>query len=288
MPKAPSLPNHIQQPGPDAPPFMAVPTQLVDLDLVLPVGVSLQVSLARALQARGFEGGYFRIRDMDMSEISYVIPALPHDQAHVAWYSAVRKPKMPGRILDAGIICGVQNDAAYFHCHGCLVDAIGTRAMGHLLPEACVPSQPARVIGHGFCDARFTRNFDPQTGFDLFTPVAVTTAPPDAEAQLIRLAPNTEISAALIEGCRTAGWDRASVQGIGSLIGAHFVDGRVFDSFATEFLLSNGEIDLTAGKMDIALDIAIVGLDGTFQSGRLLPHNNPVLITAEIVMMKRA
>ena len=286
MPKAPSLPDYIQQPGPDAAPYMAVPTQRVDLDLELPAGTSLHASLAQALKARGLEGGYIRIKDMDMSEISYVIPALPHDEAHVAWYSAVQTPNMPGRIVDAGIICGFHDDAAYFHCHGCLVDAEGAQAVGHLLPEACVPSQPVRVIGHGFCDARFTRRPDPQTGFELFTPMAVTSAPSDAEAQLIRLAPNTQISAALIKCCRNAGWDRASVQGIGSLIGAHFDDGRVFDSFATEFLLTKGKIDLTAGKTNVVLDIAIVGLDGTFQNGQLKPHNNPVLITAEIVMIK--
>jgi predicted DNA-binding protein with PD1-like motif len=286
MSKAPLLPDYIQQPGPDGAPYMAVPTQLVNLDFELPAGASLHASLAQALKARGLWGGYFRIADMAMSQVSYVIPALPCDEAHVAWYSTVHTPKMPGQIVDAGILCGFHNDAAFFHCHGRLSDAAGTPAMGHLLPEACVLLQPARVIGHGFCDARFTRNFDPQTGFELFSPKAVTPASSDAEAQLIKIAPNTQISAALIECCRNAGWERAFVQGIGSIIGAHFDDGRVFDSFATEFLLTKGEIDLTGSKPDIALDIELVGLDGTFQSGRLMRQKNPVLITAEIVMIK--
>jgi len=278
-----SPPNYIQQPGPDGAPYIAVPTGLTRLEFDLPAGVSLHVSLAHEIKARGLNGGYFRIKDAGMARLQYVIPALPNDDQHVAWYSAVHTPAMPGRIMDAGIICGFYMGAPYYHCHAQISDASGNSAMGHLLPETCIPAQSIRVIGHGFTEARFTRNFDPQTGFELFTPEAVAAAP--VEAQLIRITPNTDIGTALVETCHNAGWARASAHGIGSLIGAHFADGRVFDSFATEFLLTKGTIDLTCKTPDVALDIVLVGLDGGFESGRLKRQENPVLITAEIILI---
>ncbi|VAW04266.1 hypothetical protein MNBD_ALPHA07-530 [hydrothermal vent metagenome] len=281
-----ALPKYIQQPGPDGAPYISVPTGLTGLEFDLPAGVPLHLSLAHEIKARGLTGGYFRIKDAAMAQLHYVIPALSKDDKHVAWYSDVLKPEMPGRIVDAGIICGFYKGAPYYHCHGRISDASGKSAMGHLLPEACVLSQPTRVIGHGFTGARFTRNFDPQTGFELFTPQAVAADPFEAQAQLLRIAPNTEISAALTECCHNAGWTRATVQGIGSLIGAHFADGRVLDSFATEFLITKGEIDLTAPEPNVALDIVLVGLDGGFKSGRLKQHSNPVLITSEIILIK--
>ncbi len=280
-----ALPKYIQQPGPVGAAYSSVPTGATNLEFDLPAGESLHLSLAHEIKARGLTGGYFRIKDAAMAQIHYVIPALANDDKHVAWYSEIHKPAMPGRIIDAGIICGFYKGAPYYHCHGRISDASGKSAMGHLLPEACIPAHSTRVIGHGFTDARFTRNFDPQTGFELFTPDAGTIDPGEAQAQLIRITPNTEIETALIECCHNAGWTRASAHGIGSLIGAHFADGRVFDSFATEFLLTKGTIDLTGKAPDVALDIVLVGLDGGFESGRLKRQENPVLITAEIVLI---
>ena len=288
MPMAPSgsLPTYIQQPGPDGAPTTSVPTGVTYLEFDLPAGKSLHLSLAHEIKARGLTGGYFRIKDATMAQLHYVIPALAKDDNHVAWYSDILKPAMPGRIIDAGIICGTHMGAPYDHCHGQISDAAGKPAMGHLLPEACIPAHATRVVGHGFTEACFSRNFDPQTGFELFTPKALAPDPVEAQAQLIRIAPNTEISTGLIAACRSAGWARAIVHGIGSLIGAHFADGRVFDSFATEFLITKGAVDLTIPEPDVALDIVLVGLDGRFESGRLRPHSNPVLITAEIILIR--
>ena len=77
------------------------------------------------------------------------------------------------------------------------------------------------------------------------------------------------------------------MHGLGSIIGAHFADGRILDSFATELLITKGSVDLTDHTADVSLDITLVGFDGNFKSGVLKPQSNPVLITAEITMINQ-
>jgi predicted DNA-binding protein with PD1-like motif len=281
-------PGYIQQPGPAGAAYTSAATRLIELDFELPAGVSLHDALAQEIKSRGLSGAYVRITNAGMSKMEYVIPALSPDDDHAAWYSETRKPPMPGRIEDAGIVCGWLNDKVFYHCHGLWSDANGDMAAGHLLPDASVFSVPTRVVGFGFRDARFNRVSDSQTGFDLFVPEQLATAPRDAQAILLRITPNIEISQPLIEACQKDGWTHASVHGIGSTIGAAFTDGRVMNSFATEFLITKGTVNLSGPTPVCDLDIVIVGLDGNFMQGRLKPLENPVLMTSELILKNQS
>lgn len=278
-----NLPTHIEHPGPAGAPYTSAPTRLIELDFELPAGISLHTSLAQSIRAQGLTGAYLRIRNAQMSKLHYVIPDLAPDDSHVAWYSPTHTLAMPGRIMDAGLICGSHGDQPFFHCHGMLEDAAGTPLMGHILPETCLPSRPVRLQGLGFRDARFRRLPDSQTGFELFMPEPVRSVAA-ANGLLLRITPNTEITAPLIAACQKAGWTRAEVHGLGSIIGAHFADNRRMESFATELLITHGLVDLSRKAPRVDLEIALVGLEGAFMRGRLKPESNPVLITAEIVL----
>jgi len=278
------LPNYIQQPGPAGAAYISATSRLIELDFDIPAGVSLHKSLGQKIKSFGLTGAYFRIVNAGMSQLEYVIPAHSPDDDHVAWYSETYTPEMPGRIEDAGVNCGSSSEQAFYHIHGLWSDANGETAMGHLLPEASVVSSKVRVTGFGLKDARFNRIFDQQTGFDLFVPEQINAVPSTAQAILLRISPNTEISEPLIECCQKAGWSRASVHGVGSIIGAHFADGRVMKSFATEFLITKGEVDLNGTTPICNLEIAIVGLDGAPMQGLLKPKSNPVLVTSEIIL----
>ena len=52
---------------------------------------------------------------------------------HVAWYNDVRKPAMPGKIVDAGLTCGSYNGEPFYHCHGQIRDANGKPAFPRIL-----------------------------------------------------------------------------------------------------------------------------------------------------------
>ncbi|MFQ5437750.1 MAG: hypothetical protein ACE5DK_02855, partial [Paracoccaceae bacterium] len=159
---------------------------------------------------------------------------------------------------------------------------------GHLLPETCVLARDVRLRGLGFSGACFQRVSDPETGFDLFKPEANGPAIANPDARLVRIGPNVELGGALIALCRDAGWSRASVHGVGSLIGARFQDGSRMNSFATEFMMREGRILNAMNETGACakIDISLVGLDGSFMSGRLAAHRNPVLITAELVLKR--
>ncbi len=279
------LPDRIQQPGPDGPEVTQALTGLVDIDAVLPAGISLHESLASLQTEMGLKGASVRIKNAPMSKVEYVIPGLAPDDSHVAYYSKTYTPKMPGRIVDAAITCGRYNGKPFYHCHGILEDADRTPLMGHLFPETCVPSEPVQVTGLGFTNATFSRVQDAQTGFELFKTEQSGPAAPE-NGVLLRIGPNVEISAPLIDVCRQLGWQKAEVHGVGSTIGAHFDDGRVFESFATELMVEAGVVDLTGDSPVVDLDIALVGLGADFERGRLITGCNPVLITAEIVLKR--
>ena len=282
------LPKIIQQPGPAGEPWISVPTRLEKLDFELTAGIALDDALSEEIKTRGLSGAYIRIVDASMERMQYVIPGLAPNDEHVAWFSETISPAMPGRIEDASIICGVMSGKPTFHCHGQISDANQNPALGHLLLESCYLSSPVRVTGLGFKDARFNRKADPQTNFDLLMPEAVGEGSNFNEGLLVRVAPNIEIAEALIECCRRANWQRASIHGVGSLIGAHFDDGRVLKSFATEYMVTSGAIELGGSEPHIDLQIALVGLGGDVMQGRLAQVNNPVLITSEILLQNQS
>lgn len=280
------LPPYVQQPGPTGADYSMATTEVVDLDFTLAAGVSLHDGLAAEIARLGLSGGYFRIVEAPMQGVRYVIPGLSPDDKHVAWYSDIHIAPMPGFIQDAGINCGALKDGPFYHCHGITRGPDGDTAMGHLLPETCILSKAAHMKGLGFKQARFNRVSDAQTGFDLFIAQQALPAPENPEAILLRIAPNIELEKPLIECCQNAGWTRAEVYGVGSIIGAHFADGRIMESFATEFYVTKGTIDLSRPKPQAHIEIAIVGLDGTHMEGLLKPDSNPVLITSEMILIK--
>ncbi len=267
-----SLPTQIVQPGPVGPPIDTALTGLVDLAFDLPAGLPLDQALAKGLAAQNLSSGYVQITDLPLSALSYVIPARAPDAAHVAWYSDTRHASAP-RITRAGITCGTHQGAPFFHCHALFHD--GSARMGHLLPDTCIPSETGRATGFGYRDAAFIRVADPETGFELFKPRQTAPAPGDPRAMLLRIAPNIDLDAGIAMALQRAGWAGARVSGIGSTIGAHFADGRVMGSFATELLVLSGADPL---------EIALVGMDGQHMQGPLAPGKNPVLITAELLL----
>lgn len=280
-------PARLEQPGPHLADYTFALTQMTRLNTVLPAGVSLHDSLAQMVKDHGLAGAHMRIANAPMEKLAYVAPALSPDDSHVAWYSGIHQPPMPGKICDARINCGTLKGEAFYHCHGAWSDSNGATAMGHLLPELSVPSEPVHIVGFGFHDARFNRVYDPETNFELFVPEQLHPAPKNPNAVLLRINPNVEIEGPLIECCQRLGWSRASVHGVGSVIGAHFADGQIMNSFATEAFVESGIVDLTEPEPQITLDISLVGLDGKFMNGRLVKSGNPVMITFELVLIKQ-
>lgn len=156
--------------------------------------------------------------------------------------------------------------------------------MGHILAPRTVLAAPTVARGIGLTGARFERRPDPETNFTLFRPSGDELSAEDAGYALVRLAPNQDFAGALDTARARLGWERARVHGLGSLIGATFDDGSVLDSLPTEFLI----LDAKASAEDRSgpgPEIAILGIEGgDIREGILMRDENPVLITAELLL----
>ncbi|MBU3029227.1 hypothetical protein [Paracoccus marinaquae] len=263
----------LRHPGPaEGPRLMLAPTRVERRRITLEAGVPLDRAIAQALA--GADSAWISLDDAQ-GDLRFVLPDRARDGLHGAWYSAPRD--LPGATIHrAGIVWGRREGRAFGHCHGSW-----GKTMGHLLLDASILSKPAKAQALVFPDARFEGEDDSETAFTLFKPrIRGTVAEP--EAALLRLAPHVELAEGLGEALDRLGWDGARLAGLGSLNTAHFADGSVLDSHATEFLIFPGRID----RARIAVNLDIVGMGGMRGQGELASTGNRICVTAELILTR--
>lgn len=272
----------IVHPGPIAAErAVAVPCRVEKRKVTLIPGKSMNDAAAAALKNEGFSVGYIRIRNARVNPLRYVMPAPSPDDTHAAWYSDTCAPDGVAVIGDAGMMVGHRDGAPFFHCHGIWRTADGQRRMGHLLPLESQLAEPVEAEAWGIFGALFDVQDDPETNFRLFMPVSS----PDDRASgkrgfICRVRPNEEIGEAIEALCRQHDIGNAVVHGVGSVVGAVFEDAPEVPSFATEVLITQGEV--RNGRC--SLRIAIVDIDGIITEGTLSPGANPVCVTFELAV----
>ena len=254
----------------------------------LEAGLPLLEAARRGFAREGFASGTLNIRSGALGPFSYVMPALSKTGENAAFYSDIFRP--PGiTLLQMGAMTLGQRDGApFFHCHALWTEADGRAGGGHILPEETVVAEPFTVEAFGIDGAVFAAEPDQETNFKLFGPVRrmATSAGTTARAFALRLRPNQDFAWALEAFCRERGITRARVRGgVGSIIGAHFTDGRVVEPFATEMAVSTGSIAKAAsGALEAELDVSLIDYLGGLAVGRLTRGDNPVLMTMELVL----
>jgi len=285
-------PRAVRQPGPALEPrAIVVPVSTVSVDAMLPAGALLLEALSGLLVRHGAESACLTLSGGALGPMAYVIPALSPDGSQAAFYSDTRRPHEPVQLESAAVTVGLRDGAVFFHCHALWTSADGVRGCGHLLPEETRIAQPLQARGVALFGARFEVAPDAETGFRLFRPVATSAGlsfdASGTQAVAVRLAPNQDLVESLEAVGRGAGFQRAVVcGGVASIIGARFSDTAPIDGFATELLVRHGALRChdAAGPASV-LDIAIIDLHGTIGCGRLVPGENPVLMTFEGVLL---
>ena len=254
----------------------------------LEAGLPLLEAARRGFAAEGFAGGTLNIGGGALGPFAYVMPALSRDGANAAFYSDTFRPAGVTRIKVAAMTLGQRDGAPFFHCHGLWTEADGRVNGGHMLPEETIVAEPFEVDAFGIDGAAFTAEPDLETNFKLFGPVAcvATGAQMTGRAFALRLRPNQDFAGALETFCRQHGIFRARIHGgVGSTIGARFSDGRSVVPFATELAITSGTVGPNAdGKLEAAIDVALVDYLGSVGEGRLVRGDNPVLMTMELVL----
>lgn len=273
----------IVQPGPPSTcRAVTVPVGALPIEADLPPGARLLDALSALLARHGVDSACLTLSGGALGPFSYVIPALSPDGSQAAFYSATARPAGHSRIEVAAVTVGTREGEPFFHCHALWTEADGRPGCGHVLPDETIIAASIHVIGSGLVGARFEIHPDPETGFNLFSPVSTIAEVPRglSRAVAVRLAPNQDLIEALERIGREAEFARSKVQGgVASIIGARFEDAPPVTGFATELLVRDGLID-SAGDGTV-LEIAIVDLDGRIGTGRLVRGDNPVLMTFE-------
>jgi predicted DNA-binding protein with PD1-like motif len=281
--------RRVEQPGPPAPERIQwVEGRGRAFSFTLPAGVPLLEAARRGFGEAGFTGGTLNIRGGALSPFAYVMPALSRTGENAAFYSDVFRPQGVTRLKMAAMTLGLRDGAPFFHCHALWTEADGRANGGHILPEETIVAEPFEAEAFGIDGAVFAAEPDPETNFKLFGPVAIaaTGARPAGRAFALRLRPNQDFAGALEAFCRQHGVFHARIHGgVGSTIGARFIDGSSVVPFATELLIRAGNIAPGAnGSLEAELDVALVDYLGGLAEGRLLRGDNPVLMTMELVL----
>lgn len=251
-------------------------------------GMRLLDAVQQGFAEAGCASGVLNFSAAALGSFAYVMPALSQTPDHAAFYSDMFQPAGISQISIAAMTFGWRDEKPFFHCHGLWREADGKTTGGHILPETTMIAESFEAQALGLHGAAFVGQADPETGFKLFGPVpCAATQQTGTRIFALRLRPNQDICAALEQFCLSHDIARATLHGgVGSIVGAQFADGRRVEAFATEMAIRSGAIAPGKdGKLEAAIDIALIDYTGTVTQGVLQRGDNPVLMTLEAVLV---
>lgn len=257
--------------------------------LTLQAGVPLLEAVRSGFAAEGFVSGVVKLDGLKLSPFAYVMPALSKTPEHAAFYSETFRPEGGARIEVGAMTFGQRDGAPFFHAHALWLEGDDKRSGGHILPDETTVAETITLQAVGLDGAVFTAELDSETHFKLFGPVAAASGGVGAGRFFaLRVKPNVDFCGALEAFCAERGIREAVIHGgVGSTIGARFVDGGTVENFATEVAITEGRVAAGAGGFEATIDVALVDYSGALATGRLLRGDNPVLMTFELVVKAR-
>lgn len=276
------VPRRLIQPGPiDPGRIESVEGRSERLEFPLQPGLTLNDALTRPLVAAGMQSAALVFRGGAMGPFRYVMPGPPDNETHVAYFSAPRSPPGETDVQIANATFGWRDNAPFVHCHGAWIEQATHRRGGHMLPHETIVARETIVHAWALPDVMIRADADVETNFTLFHPIAAAPAPGGDRTIVARVRPNEDITTAIETIARRHHVREAIVHGsLGSLIGAHFTDGRKVMDHATEVLVLSGQVH--QGRAE--LDMLVVDMAGLVHEGRLVRGDNPVCITFELVL----
>lgn len=279
----------IAQPGfPDSNRIQYAAVDGRSVTFTLDAGVRLVDAVSQGFSDAGFQSGVLTLSGGTLGPFTYVMPALSKTGENAAFYSDLYNPPGVSRLITGAMTLGEKNGAPFFHCHALWREADGRVTGGHILPEETFVAETFDVTGFGISGAAFVAEYDPETNFTLFGPRPQRSEPVShsARAFAVRLRPNQDFATALEAFCASQKITDAVIHGgVGSIIGARFVDGSRVEPFVTEMAVKSGRVFRRgSGDLEAELSVALVDHMGGVAYGLLLRGDNPVLMTMELVV----
>ncbi|MEZ3160995.1 PPC domain-containing DNA-binding protein [Microbacterium sp. BWT-B31] len=251
--------------------------------------------LHEALASLGSDSGFAEIHGGDYAPLSYCIPDVGTEERALSFSDTRARER--AHLIYGSVTLGLREETPYMHSHCFWQAPDGSYEGGHVWLETAVGEPPPFVTVTAIFDAQWRSATDPETRMPVFTPVERRTAmgtqdSGDVDTIISRVLPNVDITEALLEVCRRAGFERASVRaGLGSLAGATFVDrasGKQIsvDGPATEVIALFGDVRTVDGEPAARLSCTLVDRHGEMRAGELMPGENLVAATFELTVQR--
>lgn len=267
----------IRHPGPPASePYCVARGTAREFKVTLPKGTVLMQAVSDAMDAAGCDSGVMVVDGLKMGPFDFVMPGPSNDGIHAAWYSATHS-RSSGQIEAGTAIIGKRDGAWWLHCHAVWTSEAGTE-VGHLLPDAVHLPEDCEITLVAFEGGAFEVSMNEETLFPIFHPKGGGTG----NALIAKVNPHADIHGSISAMIKGAGFERATVYGIGSLIGAVFETGIPMASPISEVLIEpQGQWDGT-----LCLPMRCVDPDGAQFAGEISPGTSPVCVTFELLIVE--
>lgn len=300
------LPRALPHPGPRATErLLVLPTQVVTATHRLQPGERLVDELVRLTTDLGVTSGSVSFSSGTLDPLHYCFPA-KGDGQRAAWFSA-EHVTADAQLTGGSATIGEREGEPFVHAHLIWKDEHGVSRGGHVWPETLVGSPAPEVTVAGLRHADWESVTDPETMLPAFHPRSRHNAQgsgEDRDFAVARVLPDEDITEAVRRIGREAGFDAVKVvAGLGSFIGAVLqtessaarepgqVDRVVVDGPATEVLKLTGTLTSSAPSEVSGepapmpeLHCTVVDLRGTVHSGYLIPGENHIAVTFELLV----
>jgi len=281
--------RHLRHPGPTLQPRAEVVSGRARVfDLTLPAGLTLLEAITRECAARGVDSAALSLGEGILDPLVYYLPAVVEGPFLRFGYSGEQRPGGAGRLEMGYATFGLRDGAPFVHCHAVWLEEDGLCHGGHVLPSEAVLARPLAARALSLPGVALLSELDSETDYQLFHPVRTSAEPAGASggrAAYVRVRPNEDLTRAVERVCREEGYRSATVRGLGSLIGARFDDGREIEDQGSEIVVTRGHVAPGPdGRQRAEIDICFSGFSGLAARGRLLPDENPVCITFELLI----
>lgn len=278
-------------PGPVAPDrVIAVPAVLTPREWRLPAGLHLLEALEELLIRTGSRSAVGELVGGELAAFFYYIPDVGRPGGPVANFSAAREGQTPAAFIRGGLTLGRRDGSVFAHSHALFRGADGQERAGHLVPESVVLGEGVVARVWTAADVEIEVQADQETGMSLFVPrEAGDTGAGEVRALMCRVRPNVDLVRVIESLVTDQGWAGARVRGqIGSLVGGRLrqPDGSVVevDGPATEVIALDGSVRRVEDHTVAQLRATMVDRHAAVHHGELVPGQNPVAMTFELVL----
>lgn len=268
----------IKHPGRDVDVRMvSAPGDITRHSVQLNAGQNLLEETSKLMGIADCQSGLLILDGAELGPFDYVIPSESNDKLHAAWYSETYSCDA-ARLRHATAIVGQRDGDCWMHCHA-LWDTENSAGMGHLLPDTLILANDATVTLFVFSGGTFDVALDEETAFSIFHVHGERCL---GNAFIAKINPHEDIYTALEELIVKSGFSRAGIFGIGSLVGAHFEEGKPMECPISEVLISPD----ASWDGDLKLPVYCVDTENRLFDGTLVKGGAPVLITFEVMVVE--